>query len=99
MTLDEQWEALKNVEPPVFPAIASGVDLRLLAADTADCVSVFLATGSLDAARVGTLRACGSELRGALPTLSGPAAEYVRRLAALAGAVLLRATGTGLPGT
>jgi hypothetical protein len=90
VTLEEEWEALSVMEPPDFPEAANGVDLAMLADDTADCVSVFLATGSMDAERRGTLRACESELRAALPTLSGPAALYFVRLAELAHGVLLR---------
>lgn len=90
MSLEQEWEALVEMEPPEFPEMATGVDLRMLADDTVDCVSVFLATGSLDPERRGTLRACGAELRAALPNLSGPAAEYLQRLAELASAILLR---------
>jgi len=90
VTLEEEWEAFTAIEPPDFPKMANGVDLAMLADDTTDCVSVFLATGSLDPERRGTLRACGSELRAALPTLSVPAAEYLHRLAELASAILMR---------
>jgi len=89
VTLSDEWEALSAIEPPDFPEVANGVDLAMLADDTADCVSVFLATGSIDAERRGTLRACESELRAARPALSGPAAFYIDRLADLARGVLL----------
>jgi hypothetical protein len=90
VALEDEWEALAATELPDFPQLDSGVDLALLAADTADCVSVFLATGSLDPERRGTLRACEAELRAALPGLSGPPADYLSRLAELAGGVLYR---------
>lgn len=90
MSLEEEWDALSAMDPPDFPEVADGVDLAMLADDTTDGVSVFLATGSLDAERRGTLRACESELRAALPALSGPAAFYLGRLAELARGVLLR---------
>lgn len=90
MTLEEEWDALLAMEQPEVPELASGVDLAMLAADTANCVSEILVTGSLDVGRMGTLRACESELRAALPSLSGPAAVYFARLAEIAGGVLLR---------
>jgi hypothetical protein len=90
VSLEEEWEALVEMEPPEFPELATGVDLGMLAHDTADCIGVFLATGSLDPERRGTLRACGSELRAALPALCGPTADYLQRLAELASAILLR---------
>jgi hypothetical protein len=90
VTLDEEWDALMATDPPEFPELPSGVDLALLARDTADCVSTFLATGSLDPEQRGTLRACGSELRAALPSLSGPPAAYLSKLAELSAGILFR---------
>jgi hypothetical protein len=83
------------MERPEVPEMASGVDLALLAADTADCISVLFMTGSLDPGRVGTLRACESDLRAALPSLSGRAAAYFARLSEIAGSALLLAGHSG----
>jgi hypothetical protein len=90
VTLEEEWEALSATEQPEVPALASGVDLSLLADDAADCLSVLFMTGTLEPDQVGTLRACESELRAALPGLSGPAAVYFQRLAEIAGSAMLR---------
>lgn len=90
MTLEQEWEALAAIESPDFPEAVNGVDLAILIDDTTECVGVFLMTGSIDFERRGTLRACESELRAALPSLSGPAAEYFAKLAELAAGVLLR---------
>jgi hypothetical protein len=57
VTLEQEWEALSAMERPEVPEMASGVDLALLAADTADCLRVLFMTGSLDPGRIGALRA------------------------------------------
>ncbi|MFG2289728.1 hypothetical protein ACGFOU_27105 [Streptomyces sp. NPDC048595] len=74
-----------------FPAAlrgaeAAGVDMVLLDADTAGCVSVWLDNGgSLDAGRRGTLRDRLAELDRALPLLSAPGElRYCQRLRRLA---------------
>jgi hypothetical protein len=96
VTLEEEWEALSATEQPDVGKVASGVDLSLLADDAADCLSVLFMLGALEPEQIGTLRACESELRAALPGLSGPAAVYFQRLADIAGSALMR---VGRPGT
>ena len=90
MTLADEWEALMAIEPPEFPEAVNGIDLPMLVDDASECVSIYLTTQYLGAVKRGTLRACHAELQAILPTLSGPAVDYVGRLTHLAGGVLLR---------
>jgi hypothetical protein len=88
VSLADEWEALMVIEPPEFPEAVNGVDLAMLVDDATECVSIYLTTQHLGAVKRGTLRACVVELQSILPTLSGPAADYVGRLTHLAGGVL-----------
>lgn len=93
MTLEEEWEALSATEPVDIPESVGGVDLRMLADDTEDCLNVLFLGPAFDPVRVGTLRACESEIRAALPSLSGPAAVYFEKLADIARSALLQRIG------
>jgi len=66
-----------------------GIDLVMLDADTAGCISCFLtSSGQLDSKRREILVACRRDLDQVLPQLQGHASVYYGRLRALAEAVL-----------
>jgi hypothetical protein len=67
----------------------SGIDLVMLDADTAGCISTFLGcAGRLDSQRRTILSQCRSELEAAVQTLEGESANYFRRLSEIAQLVL-----------
>jgi hypothetical protein len=86
MTIEEEWSAFDEVDPPDLETIG-GVDLAMLVDDTAELVTIFLATGSLDPENMGRLRACEAELRSVLAKTAEPQRDYLARLHSLARSV------------
>src|SRR4051794_19474230 len=87
-----QWQAHLN---RAFPARMrgediDGVDMVMIDADVAGCVSTWLGSSSaLDAARIGILRVCRDELQRVVPKLGDPTErDYYGGLQKLANAVL-----------
>src|SRR4051812_34004368 len=77
------WQA--HLERPFPPRMRGeeidGVDMVMVDADVAGCVSTWLTSStSLDSARIGILRACRSDLRRMVPAISDPTERdyYVR---------------------
>lgn len=66
----------------------AGYDLVLLDADTAGCVSTFIASGELDTRRLAILRLCYQGLGRAIAELDGEERIYFGRLENLAALVL-----------
>jgi hypothetical protein len=71
--------------PRLRGAEIAGIDMVLLDADTAGCVSTWLNHhGQLDPWRQAVIAACLAELNTVLPQLDGIDADYYRRLRELA---------------
>ena len=83
--------------PPGCRCVAvGGIDLILIDADTAGCVSTFLAWGGrLDPWRLAVLGLCYHHLAVVAAGLEGEAREYFARLEELAGLVLVAVRDTG----
>jgi hypothetical protein len=77
-------------EPHLRDDTVAGMDLALLDADVAGCVSTWIGTnGSLDSGRKDVLTASICELDRAFPLIpDGPSREYFERLRTLAETVL-----------
>jgi hypothetical protein len=81
--------------PRLRGAEIAGVDMVLLDADTAGCVSTWLNQhGQLDPWRLSVIAACLDKLNVVLSQLDGPEADYYRRLHDLAGLVAAAPTET-----
>lgn len=68
---------------------AAGIDLLILDADAAACVSDFMAgSGAMDDERWALLRECAEKFEQVIPALTGEAKEYFGRFAGLVARVL-----------
>jgi hypothetical protein len=90
--VEELW---RDHQAAAFPAecrskTVDGIDLIMLDADTAGCVSTFLSRGTLDPWRLAALGICYRDLAVAARALVGEPATYYARLEELAGLVLRR---------
>ncbi|MFI1994454.1 hypothetical protein [Actinoplanes sp. NPDC020271] len=98
--VDQLWEAHRNA---LFPERlryddVAGVDMVLLDASIAGCVSTWLNEAvDLDDWRRGILAACERDLGVALPTLSGQEATYCQRLLEMT-VLILRSLDDRSPG-
>ena len=89
--IDELWHHHKETRFPLDCRCEAvgGIDLILIDADTAGCVSTFLSRGGrLDPRRVAILGLCYRNLAIVVAGLEGQAREYFARLEKLSGLVL-----------
>jgi hypothetical protein len=99
--IEELWRQRREARfPPDCRCEAvAGIDLIHLDADTAGCVSTFLANGGrLDTWRLAILGLCYRHLAVVAAGLTGEAHEYFARLEKLAGLVLRAIRDDSKPG-
>jgi hypothetical protein len=95
--MEELW---RDHQEARFPAecrskMVDDIDLILLDADTAGCVSTFVSRGTLDPWRLAVLGICYRDLAVVVHDLLGEPKAYYARLEKLAGLVLRRVREKG----